>query len=36
MTRLFDATQNPLFRLICALVNEIHAGAELSWLKRCC
>ena len=30
MTSLFDATQNPLFRLICTLVNEIHSGARLS------
>lgn len=30
MTSLFDATQNPLFRLLCTLVNEIHAGARLS------
>ena len=30
MTSLFDSTKNPLFRLICALVNEIHAGAKLS------
>lgn len=30
MTSLFDATQNPLFRLICALVSEIHNGAKLS------
>lgn len=30
MLSLFDATQNPLFRLLCTLVNEVHAGARLS------
>ena len=30
MTNLFDATKNPLFRLMCTLVNEICAGAKLT------
>lgn len=30
MQTLFDETKNPLFRLMCRLVNEIHAGAKLT------
>lgn len=28
MRSLFDDTKNPLFRLLCRIVNEIHAGAK--------
>ena len=30
MQSLFDDTKNPVFRLLCQIVNEIHAGAKLT------
>ena len=33
MRSLFDDTKNPLFRLLCQIVNEIHAGKKLTILE---
>ena len=30
MQKLFDSTKNPIFRLLCQLVNEINSGAKLT------